>query len=463
MNVIHCPHCGTTNRVGSNFCNRCGANLHSDERPDDRTGNRGAEATSSPSPVAPLPASTARQSDSGERPTAEANEAGERAEFPADKEQGANAPADHAPPQQPSSVSPPATTTHLLVAGIEGLLDPVQIANEGSDQLETLAPPVAAEPFAMSTEQVRRIRSLLTNDPVLLDMPGTAHVHSPNRLHLPWLMLLLMLAVALPILLDFFGPIGAPVQWPGVAEAHTLIDTLPVDTTVLVIWAYDAATAGEMDLLALPLVSHLLARSIQPIVVSQLPGGPAMAQRLFDRATAGLLADDRVQLPADRALAIQAGYLPGGAALLSWVAQEPAVALTRHVPASATDFPLTEVALARPVLTIVVAAQAEGVQQWLEQGQPVQYAPTDVPTLAFTSAGADPILRPYLASGQLSGLVSGFDGAITYQQLRTIKLAVGEEALLNRHLILQNWGHFAVLLLLVLGNLAAWGRGGARG
>jgi len=447
MNVMHCPHCGTTNRVGSNFCNRCGVNLNSDERT--------VGATSSPSPIAPLPTSRTRQPDVGKWPDAEPNEAGERAEFPVEEEQAANAPANNSP----SSVSPTATTTRRLVAGIEGLLDPLQIANEGSDQPETLALPVTAEPFAMSMEQVRRIRGLLTNDPVLLDRPGTVNYQPPNRLHLPWLMILLTLAVALPILLDLFGPIGAPVQWPGVAEAHTLIDTLPADTTALVIWAYDAATAGEMDLLALPLVSHLLARGIQPMVVSQLPGGPAMAQRLFDRATAGLLADDGVQLPADRALAIQAGYLPGGAALLSWVAQDPATALTRHVPASATDFLRTDVALARPALTIVVAAQAEAVQQWLEQGQPLQYTPT----LAFTSAGADPILRPYLASGQLSGLVSGFDGAFAYQQLRTIKLAVAEEALLNRHLALQNWGHFAVLLLLLLGNLAAWGRGGTRG
>jgi hypothetical protein len=28
---------------------------------------------------------------------------------------------------------------------------------------------------------------------------------------------------------------------------------------------------------------------------------------------------------------------------------------------------------------------------------------------------------------------------------------------------LQNWGHVALLLILVLGNLAAWNRGGARG
>ena len=27
MSTIRCPHCGTANRVGSNFCNRCGVDL----------------------------------------------------------------------------------------------------------------------------------------------------------------------------------------------------------------------------------------------------------------------------------------------------------------------------------------------------------------------------------------------------------------------------------------------------
>jgi len=102
-------------------------------------------------------------------------------------------------------------------------------------------------------------------------------------------------------------------------------------------------------------------------------------------------------------------------------------------------------------LTIVVAATAEDVQQWLELGQPLQ----QTPVVAFTSAGADPILRPYLESGQLSGLVSGFDGAVAYQQLRTQPLSRGEETVYRRQLVFQNWGHLAFLLVIVLGNLAA--------
>ncbi|MBX3015929.1 MAG: hypothetical protein KF832_30695, partial [Caldilineaceae bacterium] len=355
--------------------------------------------------------------------------------------------------------TPPSLPPRRLVVGVQGLLDPLQVAREIRETTDSLlAVGTNTDPLALEAEQLRRIRALLTEDPVLIDLPSTAENFAPPRLHLPWLILVLTLLLGLPILLDLTGPVGTPQEWPGVAEAHRLVSNLPADATVLIVWAYDAATAAEMDLVMLPLASHLLERGIQPILVSQLPGGPATSQRLFDRAVQGLLADSTFRITTDRELYIQAGYLPGGAALLSLVAQAPARALARHSP-TAASLPLPATAVARPALTIVVAAQPEAVQQWLEQGQPLQYAPT----VAFTSAAADPLLRPYLASGQLSGLVSGFDGALTYQDRRSVHLAVGEEALFHRQLIFQNWGHLALLLVIALGNFAAWLRGGLRG
>lgn len=448
MNVIHCPHCGTTNRAGSNFCNRCGANLRSEEpqaEANEQPGVQSGVGSGGSAAVESTAAASAANSDATE-------------------------------PRLPSSVERPAapdeaitadaeplarfTMTRRLVTGIQGLLDPVQIASELSEGTETTASlPSVAPPFAIQAEQLRRMRTLLTDDPVLLDAPVATGQPPPIRLYLPWLILLLALAIAVPIVLDFLGPVGTPQPWPGVAEAHAAIDALPADATALLLWEYDAATAAELDLVALPLVSHLLARQIQPLIVSQLPGGPAVADRLFTRAVAGLRADTTFQFTIERELYVNAGYLPGGAALLSFVAQDPGLALVRHSSLAPIASPLADGTVNAPALTIVVAAQAETVQQWLEQGQPLQGRPT----LAFTSAGADPILRPYLASGQLSGLVSGFDGAFTYQKLRTVHLAVAEEALLDRQVVLQNWGHFALLFLLLLGNLATWERGGRRG
>ena len=481
MNVIRCSHCGTTNRAGSNFCNRCGTDLRGDE-PEEQI----APPVAPSADFGPDPAAESEAAPTADQEPAEAAEATDETESVYDPSinlwnsaefaaRGRRAP----PPPPPDALAdewldeedePPAPgpsaapTSRRLITGVQGLLDPLRIASELTERAETQTmPSLASEPVALPAEQLRRIRTLLTQDPVLLDMPLASYGQSAVRLHLPWVLLLFSLLIGIPILLDLKTPIGTPQQWPGVAEAYTAINALPADAAVLLVWAYDPATAAELDLVALPLASHLLERQTQPVIISQLPGGLAVAQRLFDRAMTGLQTTSTFRLIPGREPYLAAGYLPGGAALLSLVAQDPAVALLRHVPdlapADGVTQPLSSAATTRPALTIVVAAQAEGVQQWLEQGQPVQYSPV----LAFTSAGADPVLRPYFASSQLSGLVSGFDGAIAYQQLRSVPLAVSETALLGRQVVLQNWGHFGLLLVLVLGNLAALGRGGRRG
>ncbi|MCE7985906.1 MAG: zinc-ribbon domain-containing protein [Caldilinea sp. CFX5] len=453
MNVILCPHCGTSNRAGSNFCNRCGANLQSDEPGDDQGVAPDAQQSPPEETLPPMPPTEA------EDPVAQTPDpfTQRRRQLESPSSSAAEPAMAEDWPPLPDDVEPTPPTTRRLVAGVQGLLDPVQIASELNEGSEAVAPPVAT-PLTLQAEQLRRIRALLTDDPVLLDPPAVA-LAAPVHWHLPWLVLLISSALALPILFNFLGPVGTPHQWPGVAEAHAVIEQLPSDATVLVVWEYDAATAAELDLVALPLASHLLERRIQPMIVSQLPGGPALAERLFQRAAEGLRADTTFRFVVDRELYVNAGYLPGGAAALTFVAQAPADALTRHSPLAPAVGSRADTTAVQPALTLVVAAQAESVQAWLEQGQPVQQRPT----LAFTSAGADPLLRPYLASGQLRGLVSGFDGAASYQRLRTVHLAAGEEDWFQRQLVLQNWGHVALLLVLVLGNLAAWSGGGARG
>ncbi|MEZ4729250.1 MAG: zinc ribbon domain-containing protein [Caldilineaceae bacterium] len=463
MSVTPCPHCGTTNRAGSNFCNRCGADLRDEDRSEatapaiDEEQADVQAARAAPPSAADQGGDTATEERSSAEPTVQTPPAAFSSpeEWPPEDIEATSVTTSVA-----SSSSPP---PRRLVTGVQGLLDPLQVASEIRDPEETATQLMAtAAPLALDAEHLRRIRALLTEDPVLLDLPLAARRRPPVRLFLPWLMLLLSLAIGLPILLDLSWPVGAPQRWPGVDEAYAAIEALPADATVLVVWAYDPATAAEMDLVALPLASHLLEQRVLPVVVSQLPGGLAVADRLFNRALRGLLADSTLGFTIDPDPFLLAGFLPGGAAVLSLVAREPAAALVEHAPsglAPRTTPVLPATALARPALTVVIAAQAEEVQDWLEQGQPLQLAPV----VAFTSAAADPILRPYLASGQLRGLVTGFDGAVTYQQRRPVHLAATEEAMLLRQLIFQNWGHLVLLCLLLVGNLVAVGRGGTHG
>ena len=102
------------------------------------------------------------------------------------------------------------------------------------------------------------------------------------------------------------------------------------------------------------------------------------------------------------------------------------------------------VALFQEVLTVFLSARdassaAEAQQAlnelWtrLEQAQPLDR----LPIVAFTSAAADPVLRPYLESGQLRGLVSGFDGAWAYAQQSGLPLSAANQARLDSQLTRQ--------------------------
>ncbi len=464
MSVIRCSHCGTTNRTGSNFCNRCGTDLrdqegHTTEQPAERAG---AFLPAGDDAAALHPATSADESDAADDGRAR-DGAEQQSERPA--RPWLSSPSAEDTFDEPEDAADddaiyrdqPGEQPRRLVSGIQGLLDPIRISsNLGAEELAEqgrLSVPLLTVPAA----QLRQIRGLVAEDPILLEHRPPPVRTTQVRLRLPWLIALLTLAVGLPILLFFGAPVGQARQWPGVVEAHAAIDALPPASTVWIFWAYDPATAGEMDLVALPLATHLIERQAQATVVTLLPTGLATARRLWQRAADPLVITEGVGVLNGRTSFVEAAYLPGGAAALALLAATPQQALLGHTERAANWLALTTDQ--RPALTIVLAAHPEEVQQWLELVQTER----QLPVLAFTGAGADPVLRPYLATGQLQGLVSGFDGAAAYQQLRNRGFVASPSVRDTTQLIAQNWGHVALLLILLLGNLRALWLGDNRG
>ena len=456
--TIRCPHCGTANRSGSNFCNSCGAELRASEaRP--------------PSSAAPLPEAGAAESarpgasDPSERasdpPTSTelpwlADAALWRGAEPAagreltDPEFEPSGFTDDADDESGTDPEPVAQAGRLIV-GVQGLLDPVRIAGDLTADPTRMPLARAASATDVDSEQLRRLRALVTQDPTLLNIPAVMAWPPLLRLRIPWIFALLGLMVGLPVLLLYSQPVGRAHAWPGVAEAYTVVQNLPPAAPVLILWGYDPSTADEMDLVALPMMAHLFDRQSRPAVVTLLPTGLATARRLFARTTTDQIADQTFTSQPNSTAYSEIGFLPGGAVALSWLGQSDNFS---QIETANLTPELAQALAAGPALAIVVAAQAEDVQQWLELVQPLAQM-RQTPVVAFTSAGADLALRPYLDSGQLAGLVSGFDGGYTYQQLRERPLSQPEETLYRLHLVFQNWGHMAFLLIIILGNLAA--------
>lgn len=404
MTTQLCPHCGTPNRSGSNFCNRCGAALQAD-----------SPASASPpedavSPSAGDAPSTAYGSD---QPWLEPGFVGEDDAPFQEEDEDLAALDDLAPMPAPAA---------RLVSGVQGLLDPIRVAAIPSEQAMTALPTTAAEP-SLSVDQMRRVRTLMTEEPLVASIvQPTASIE--RTLWLPWIFLLLGLGVALPLLLNWQAPARQPALWNGVEAAFAAVDALESGARVQILWAYDPATAGELDVVSAPVLRHLLDRQPSIEIVSLLPTGAATAQRLFTSVESERRSDLMI-IDARRTADMR--FLPGGAAVLPLLAVQPAD------------------------LAIVFAAQAEDVQHWLEQVAPVNRAPV----VAVTAAGADPPLRPYLDSGQLAGLVSGFDGAYHYVDMSSRPPSPDAVRVLRLQIAGQNFGALVIVAIIVLGNLAA--------
>ncbi len=435
---VTCPHCGTRNPLGANFCFRCGASLSVQERaPND--------------PAAPLP-------DDGAEIDA-AIDAALQGQSSAEQSTGAPPPWEaHLDPESETSEEHDPTIESLLAyfpieeeaaerpipadalafpadetaGGAQGYLESVSISGD-------LAPQASVRPRGIGgdVDHWRAVRALVREEPVLATASGQTGP-APISYRKGWIFLLILLAALMPFLLGGAGSLGAPMQWSGVDEAYATINGLTLNSEVIVFWQVDPATAGELDLVALPVISNLLGRGARSIVITLQPTGLATARRLYSNAVTGL--DESAMITVMQGWVGNGAYLTGGTSALPLIGQDLA-----GIAGVDLDDP------ERRRLVVAIAPNADDIQQWLEVVQPVN----KLPVVAVTGAAGGPVLQPYLQSGQLVGLVSGFDGAASYQSKRVDSLSDADARRLTLAVDAQNWGALALLLVLLAGSIVA--------
>lgn len=460
MSTSDCPHCGYSNPIAAQFCVQCGTIIAGQKPPSVPSGESVDEPVARDDDQETAPAQNDEEG-SGQQPSTEnsAPESTENRPHLAAAEEETDEETDgQGPVRGPSQALP-------LLRGVGGLLepaDPLSYITSGSGANDpTLDRPTAPSAELTADEEERRaLRRLFSEElptavgavPDMMANVAEALQKGDGLQRRFWLELMLVLGIAGAMMWGAQGPPGGagPHALPGLEQAHRQIDSLQPNSLVLVNWAYDPATAGEMDLVAQPIVEHLLHRQAKLVVFSQLPGGPATARRVIARAEASLQRPSRTQITAN--LVIEGGYLPGGSASLPLLGVAPARALP--VDPSWVDlrerFSIAELGDAGPALTLVIAARAEDVRRWLEQVQPLNGGTV----VAATSAVVDPSVRPYLHSGQLAGLVSGWDGGGAYVRRLERVRGVEEQARSLRQVSGLNWGMGILIAAALLGNLA---------
>jgi hypothetical protein len=192
------------------------------------------------------------------------------------------------------------------------------------------------------------------------------------------------------------------------------LDSLPEGGAILLAVDYDPGYSGELTLAGQGVVERLLSRNNRVVLVSTSLAGPVLGEELImtsntggnvltDRVTnLGFLAGGIISLK-EFSLAPQAAARYG----MDWVKtgqnawQHPALEGIQRI----TDFSLV----------LVLTDSGDTGRMWIEQVQP---SLGDVPMMMITTAQSAPILSPYLAGGQIEGLISGLAGGRSYGSSR---------------------------------------------
>ena len=206
--------------------------------------------------------------------------------------------------------------------------------------------------------------------------------------------------------------------------SSTLLN-IPEGAPVLIVIDYEPSLAGEIEATSGPLLDQMMVlRKPSLIFVSTSPNGTGLVDRL--------LANTKINIPVEAGY-LNAGYLPGGLAGVRGFTEAPAAVLPAVNVNSFSQF----------ASVVILTDHAESGQMWIEQltlAKQTDPALVNQQLLVVASAQAGPMLRPYVSSQQVTGLVSGLSDAARYEYMNGTRPGI----------VRSYWDAFGVGLLLAI-------------
>lgn len=229
---------------------------------------------------------------------------------------------------------------------------------------------------------------------------------------------ILRLAIALVLILAAWVPIwiGGPLTpqptflRPQTEQFKTSINAIPSGAPVLVAVEYEPGLSGELETISSNVIAQLMARSANLVFITTNPAGSILADNLLNRA----LTLQPNYSAADKVANLK--YLAGGpTALFNFsLALQSLDPLQAGLAGDWSKPPLNGIkALSDFSSVLVLTDNADTARAWVEQVKPSM---GKTPLLMVASAQSEPMISPYLDSGQISGMITGLTGGALYEQ-----------------------------------------------
>ena len=261
-----------------------------------------------------------------------------------------------------------------------------------------------------------------------------------------WIFLLMLFAVAIPILFEVRFP---ETPTPLVRRVFDAVENLPEGSSVLMAYDYDPPSKGELEPMAAAFTRHCALKKHKLYFMTLWPVGPpmideniAVLNREFPEYEYGR---DYVHL----------GFRPGNEGVIKVVVNNIRELYATDVDGAAlNDIPMTKNLKNVQQVDLIcnVSAGFPGTKEW------VQYAatPFDIPIVGGVTGVGAPVLYPYIPK-QLNGLLGAIKGAAEYEKAMIEaypQLGENEDAQKG----LQRMGpqlvaHMLIIGLIVVGNV----------
>jgi hypothetical protein len=303
------------------------------------------------------------------------------------------------------------------------------------------------------------------------------------------------LAIAIIVIVPFFARMGLPVVPTREVESiYNLVDSLGPEDAIFVGWDFDPGTEAENQPMGVAVLRHAFSRHVPVFITAYYPLGQALAQQavggIFDTRVPGNYAF----VPWTEWESMRAAGFAGRDSLeTAWTAAGHAL------PEGARGWVFEGVDYAflgyQPSFYLVILGMGTSIASQYPtdtNGNPVPEMPIlqahktlrDV-DLAVTLAGSTTCMTwviygtsrvglrvafgvtavmatdyfPYIQSGQIVGMMGGLRGAAEYEVLETQGGYTDVTGKAYRGMDVQSLAHIAIILMVVLGNIAFFAGG----
>lgn len=261
-----------------------------------------------------------------------------------------------------------------------------------------------------------------------------------------WIFLMMLLAVAIPILLQLRFP---EIPSPMVMDVYEAVESLPDGSTLLMAYDYDPPSQGELQPMAAAFTRHAALKGHKMIFLTLWPQGNPMIQSNID-----ILREEFPNYQYGRDY-VNLGYRPGYEGVIKVIVGNLKELIANDV--NGTD--ISQLPLTRGMKNIRqvdlicnVSAGYPGAKEW------VQYAstPFNIKTVVGSTGVQSPGLYPYYPS-QITGILGAIKSAAEYEQAvidgypQLAENASATEGL--RRMGPQLVAHLLMVGLIILGNV----------